>query len=80
MPSKQLKMVVLLILGFSRQEYWSRWPFPSPGGLPYPRTELRSPPLQADYLLSDPPGRPTLSINLFFKNQEFQLHSLKKSI
>ena len=50
MPSQQLKMVVLLILGFSRQEYWTRLPFPSPGDLPYPGTELRSPPMQADSL------------------------------
>ena len=34
MPSQQLKMVVLLILGFSRQEYWTRLPFPSPGIFP----------------------------------------------
>ena len=27
----------------SRQEYWSGLPFPSPGGLPDPRIELRSP-------------------------------------
>ena len=24
-----------LSMGFSRQEYWSRWPFPPPGDLPY---------------------------------------------
>jgi len=35
---------------FFRQEYWSRLPFPSPGDLPYPRIEPRSPALQADYL------------------------------
>jgi len=66
MPSQQLKMVVLLILGFSRQEYWTRLPFPSPGDLPYPGTELRSPPLQADSLLSDPPGKPILSTALTY--------------
>ena len=31
-----------LSIGFSRQEHWSRWPFPSPGDLPDPRIELRS--------------------------------------
>ena len=35
-------------MGFSRQEYWSGLPFPSPGDLPDPGIELRSPTLQAD--------------------------------
>ena len=39
-----------LSMGFSRQEYWSELPFPFPGYLPYPRTELGSPALQADSL------------------------------
>ena len=39
---------------FSRQEYWSGLPFPSPGDLPDPGIEPRSPPLQADLLLSEP--------------------------
>ena len=39
-----------LSVGFSRQEYWSGWPFPSPGDLPDPGIELRSPALQADSL------------------------------
>ena len=34
--------------GFSRQEYWSGLPFPSPGNLPDPGIEPRSPTLQAD--------------------------------
>ena len=38
--------------GFSRQEYWSRLPFLSPGDLPYPGIESRSPALQAYTLLS----------------------------
>ena len=45
-------------MGFSRQEYWSGLPFPSPGDLPDPGTEPRSPALQADALLSEPPGKP----------------------
>ena len=40
---------------FSRQEYWSGLPFPSPGDLPDPGIEPRSPTLQADSLPSDPP-------------------------
>ena len=45
-------------MGFSRQEYWSRLPFPSPGDLPNPGIEPRSPALQADALTSEPPGNP----------------------
>ena len=43
---------------FSRQEYWSGLPFPSPGDLHNPGIEPRSPALQADALLSEPPGKP----------------------
>ena len=43
---------------FSRQEYWSGLPFPSPGDLPDPGSEPRSPTLQADSLPSEPPGDP----------------------
>ena len=44
--------------GISRQEHWSGLPLPSPGDLPDPGIELRSPALQADYLSSEPPGKP----------------------
>ena len=40
--------------GFSRQEYWSGLPFPSPGDLPDPGIEPGSPALQADALPSEP--------------------------
>ena len=36
---------------------WSRLPFPSPGDLPDPGVEPRSPALLADALLSEPPGK-----------------------
>ena len=45
-------------MGFSRQEYWSGLPFPSPGNLPNSGIEPRSPALQADALTSEPPGKP----------------------
>ena len=38
--------------------YYSGLPFPSPGDLPDPRIKPRSPPLQADALPSEPPGKP----------------------
>ena len=40
-------------MGFSRQEYWSGLPFPSPGDLPDPGIEPKSPALQADALQSE---------------------------
>ena len=43
-----------LSMGFSRQEYWSGLPFPSPGDLPNPGIEPGSPALQADALPSKP--------------------------
>ena len=47
-----------LSMEFPRQEYWSRLPFFSPGDLPDPGIEPRSPTLQADSLLSVPPENP----------------------
>ena len=44
--------------GFSRQEYWSGLPFPSPGDLPNPEIEPGSPALQADILPSEAQGKP----------------------
>ena len=44
-------------MGFSRQEYWSRLPFPSPGDLPDPGIEPWSPAFQADTLTSEPRGK-----------------------
>ena len=48
-------------MGFSRQEYWSGLPFPSPGDLPDPGIELRSPALRADALTPEPPGNQSSS-------------------
>ena len=47
-----------LSMGFSRKEYWNGLPFPFPGDLPNPGFKPRSPTLQADSLLSEPPGKP----------------------
>ena len=49
-------------MGFSRQEYWSELPFPSPGDLPDPGIEPGSPALQADSLPSEPPGKPQFPV------------------
>ena len=45
-------------MGFSRQEYWSGLPFPSPGDLPDPGIGWNSPALQADSLPSELQGKP----------------------
>ena len=45
--------LALLSMGFSRQEYWTGLPFPSPGALPNPGIESRSPALHADSLLGE---------------------------
>ena len=63
-------------LGFSRQEYWSGLPFPSPGDLPNPGIEPGSPVLQADALPSEPPGKSKYKINI----HEFTLISLNDGI
>ena len=47
-----------LSMDFSRQEYWSGLPTPSPGDLPDPGINLGSPALQADSLPSESPGKP----------------------
>ena len=57
-------------VGFSRQEYWSGLPLPSPGDLLHPGTEPESPALQADALPSEPPGK-----SLFFFKYTFKKHT-----
>ena len=49
-----------LSMEFSRQEYWSGLPLPSPRDFPNPGIEQGSPALQADPLPSEPPGKPYL--------------------
>ena len=63
-----------LSMGFSRQEYWSGLPFPSPGDLLNPGIEPRSPTLQADALISEPLGNSTnisLSPHFLWRGQEY---------
>ena len=55
--------LALLSMGFSRQEYWTGLPFPSPGDLPYPGIEsetLLSPTFAGGFLTTAPPGKPLL--------------------
>ena len=45
-------------MGFSKQEHWSGWPFPSPGDLPDPGIEPGSLASQADSSPTEQPGQP----------------------
>ena len=64
-------------MGFSRQDYWSWVPLPSPGDLPNPGIEPRSPALQADTLTSEPPGKPLDTVEESV-NRERESHSSTK--
>ena len=60
-----------LSMEFSRQEYWSGWPFPTPGDLPDPEIEPvtpAAPELQADSLLLSHWGSPNSALALLFFN------------
>ena len=60
-----------LSVGFPRLEYWSGFLFPSQGDIPDARIKPRSPTLQADSLLSEPPGKPISlaeCVSNFFNN------------
>ena len=50
-----------LSMGFSRQEYWSGLPFPSPGNLPNPGIKPPSPALPGRFFTSEPPEKPRAS-------------------
>ena len=67
---------------FSRQEYWNRLPFPSPGDLPDLGIEPRSSALQADSLPAELQGKPTftsLLLVIFQNPQHNYVLPLKKS-
>ena len=57
-----------LSMGFSRQEYWSGLPFPSPGDLPDPGIEPTSSELSRRFFTTKPPGKPTCWI-VYMKEQ-----------
>ena len=57
---------------FSRPEYRSRWPFPSPGYLPNPGIEPRTPALQVDSLPAEPQGKATFIADVLKTNQTMQ--------
>ena len=66
-----------LSMEFSRQENWSKLPFPFPGDLPNPGIKPGSLALQADYLPSEPPGKPRSSSYDPKNKSKKQLDSLR---
>ena len=68
---------VPLSMGFSRQEYWSGLPFPSPGDLPNPGIKPRFPALQADSLPTELRGKiqPKTELRINLENHRAQLPS-----
>jgi len=52
-------------MGFSRQEYCSGLPFPSPGDLPYPGIEPTSPALADRFFTVGPPGSPYTTDSMY---------------
>ena len=81
-----------LSMGFSRQEYWSRLPFPSPGDLPDPGIKPASPALAGVFFTHEPPGKSLkrwpklihifdlLTSILLKKNKQENLQSIIKCI
>ena len=57
---------------FSRQEYWSGLPLPSPGNCPYAGIKPGSSALQADSLPCEPPGEPVYRLTLEILQVGFQ--------
>ena len=76
-----------LSMGFSRQEYWSGFPFPSPGDLPNLGIKPESPELQVDSIPSEPPGKtpciyiicPLFWISIPFSIETTQFECLKNA-
>ena len=58
---------IFLSMGFSRQEYWSELPFPSPGDLSDPEIGPGSPALQADSLPTELQGKHHVSACMYAK-------------
>ena len=67
-----------LSMGFPRQEYWSGWPFPSPGDLPNPRIEPLSPGSLSTELSGKPKFRITDLKNIYTTGVQQQTRGGKK--
>lgn len=56
-----------LSVEFSRQEYWSELPFPSPRDHPHPGIKPKSPTLAGGFFTTEPPGKPPNTFTLSIK-------------
>ena len=63
-----------LSMGFSRQEYWTELPSPSPGDFPHLGIKLTSPALAGGFFTTEPPGKPI--INCVYYNVRHSLYSV----
>ena len=61
-----------LPMEFSRQEYWSGLPFPTPGYLPNPGIEPASPALAGRFFTTVPPGKPVILVLTTFHKLNIQ--------
>ena len=61
-----------LSMGFPRQEYWSGWPFPSPGDLPDPGIKPTCPALAGGFFTAESPGKPKTSMLYFDRKEKSQ--------
>ena len=69
-----------LSMGFSRQEYWSGLPFPSPVDLPDPGIEPSSPALSGRFFTAEPPGKPSKPYSpLIFHQYDWKIMKLSVS-
>ena len=57
-------------MGFSGQEYWGGFPFPSPGNLPDPGIKPASPALEGGFFTTEPPGKPIMEYYSVLKRNE----------
>ena len=65
----------LLSMGFPKQEYWRRLPFPSPGDLPNPGIEPQSPPRAGGFFTSESLGKPNTAVmNLLYTHEQTHTH------
>ena len=66
MVSDSVTLWIIQSMEVSKPDYWSGYPFPSPGDLPNPGIKPRSPALQADSLPAEPPEKPSCHLAVIY--------------
>ena len=67
-----------LTMGFPSQEYWTGFPFPSPGYLPSPGIKPVSSALAGGFLTTEPPGKPKFAISILISEIKPRLKEIKQ--